>query len=158
MRLIALFLIALGIAAPAAAGMRDDLRLVTGARGQLMPVVEEALAAGARIDATDAAGRTALMWAAFHGHAPILRVLIGAGADVNARDRRGRTALMWAALANRADATVALVLAGADAALADDDGADAAAHALSGGHAALAEALSKSRREGAVRRPGAVGR
>ena len=132
--------------------MRDDLRLVTGARGQLMPVVREALAAGARIDAGDAAGRTALMWAAFHGHEPILRVLIDAGADVNARDRRGRTALMWAAFADRANATVALVLAGADAALADDDGADAAAHALSNGHAALAEALSKSRRDGGARR------
>ena len=55
---------------------------------------------------------------------------------------------MWAAFADRAGATVALVLAGADAALADDNGADAAAHALSNGHAALAEALSKSRRDG----------
>ena len=141
MRTLLVSFLFLCLAAPAAAGMRDDQRLITGARGQLMPVVEAALAAGAKIDARDAVRRTALMWAAFHGNA-MTPFLIARGADVNARDGRGRTPLMWAALAGRSGAAEALLAAGADAALADNAGVDAAAHAASGGHAALAERLA----------------
>ena len=142
MRTLALACLVLSLAADASAGARDDQRLIVGARGKLPHLVEAALAAGADIDAGDAAGRTALMWAAFHGDAPMLRYLLEAGAGVNARDRRGRGALTWAAIAGRDGAARALLEAGADPAAADGEGRAAAAHAAAAGHAALAELLA----------------
>lgn len=145
MRLVAFIVLAVSLAAPAFGGMRDDQRLITGARGQIMPVIEEALAAGANIEAGDAAGRTALMWAAIHGNAALVGYLIERGANVNARDRRGRSALMWAAVTGRARAAAALLAADADAALVDSAGKDAASHAAGEGHAELAEVLAGAR-------------
>lgn len=142
MRTLALACLVPFLAAEAFAGARDDQRLIVGARGKLPHLVEAALAAGADVDAGDAAGRTALMWAAFHGDAPMLRYLLEAGAGVNARDRRGRGALTWAAIAGRAGAARALLAAGADPALADGEGRAAADHAAAAGHAALAELLA----------------
>ncbi len=142
MRLVILLCILVGMAAPALGGMRDDLRLVTGARAQLMPVVEEALAAGADIDARDAVGRTALMWSAFHGNASMLHYLLERGAGVNVRDRRGRTALMWGAIAGHGHVASALLASGADPALRDSAGKDAAAHAGENGHPALVDTLA----------------
>ncbi len=142
MRLAALALFLFCVAESAAAGARDDQRLITGARGQLMPVVEAALAAGADLEAGDAAGRTALMWSAFHGNLAMLHYLIGKGADVNARDRRGRTALIWTGVTGGTSAATALLASGADVTAVDDSGMDAAAYAAAGGHAALAQMLS----------------
>jgi ankyrin repeat protein len=45
----------------------------------------------------DAQGMTALLWAAFHGHAELLRWLLVHGADAAVKDPRGATALMLAA-------------------------------------------------------------
>ncbi|HEX9646485.1 MAG TPA: ankyrin repeat domain-containing protein, partial [Alphaproteobacteria bacterium] len=97
--LLILSLLCLALAAPAVAGAREDSRLLTGARGQLIAVVEAALEAGADLEARDAGGRTALIWAAFHDHAHMLEFLLARGADVNAQDAHGRTALIWAATA-----------------------------------------------------------
>ncbi len=51
---------------------------------------------GARIDARDADGRTALMFAAFNGYTECVRWLLERGAAVGARENLGRTALMFA--------------------------------------------------------------
>ncbi len=51
---------------------------------------------GARIDAQDVDGRTALMYAAFNGHTDCVRWLLERGAAVGARENLGRTALMFA--------------------------------------------------------------
>ncbi len=48
---------------------------------------------GAKIDAKDADGLTALMIAAGEGHLEMVEVLVKRGARVDARDKRGRAAL-----------------------------------------------------------------
>lgn len=50
---------------------------------------------GADVNATDAAGRTALMYAVIRGDADVVEVLLAAGADPNVRSKSGRTAFHW---------------------------------------------------------------
>jgi len=50
---------------------------------------------GARIEAVDADGRTALMYAAFNGHEEAVQWLLEREADVEARDSSGWTPLMF---------------------------------------------------------------
>ena len=65
--------------------------------------VVNALKRGAQVDATDAEGTTALMFAAQRGATQIVDLLIATGADVDIHRRHfGTTALMFAAAANRA--------------------------------------------------------
>jgi ankyrin repeat protein len=64
---------------------------------------------GARVDAADGDGRTALMYAAFNGHTEGVRWLLDRGAAVGSRDTVGRTALMFASTGPFAD-TVELLL------------------------------------------------
>lgn len=144
-RFLCFVLVAIAISAPGAvvAGPRDDQRLITGARGKIMPVVMAALKAGADIEARDEIGRTALIWSAFQGHGPMLAYLIDQGADVNARDNRNRTALIWAAIAGREVAVQTLLENGADPAIADADGNTAAAYAEAEGHTVIGQRLAK---------------
>lgn len=57
---------------------------------------EELLNEGAKVNAGDRTGVTALMRAAYHGQLKMVRVLIEHGADPNAKDRSGLTALTMA--------------------------------------------------------------
>lgn len=61
-------------------------------------VVKALLARGAKVDARDKLGRTALHYAAWNGEVTRenVRLLLNAGADVNARDHAGLTPLMVA--------------------------------------------------------------
>lgn len=59
-----------------------------------MSGVEKALARGARVDAADADGWTALMYAASRGRYDVSRRLLLAGADPNLADRAGATPLI----------------------------------------------------------------
>ena len=59
--------------------------------------VAKALAAGASLEAKDIYGRTAAIFAAYHGHEPCLRALIASGADIEAKNKYGKTASMIAA-------------------------------------------------------------
>ena len=69
---------------------------------------------GAKVNATNATGATALMWAATEIEK--VRLLLARGADVNIASQRGRTALQSAARSDRSAAIVKLLLgAGADA-------------------------------------------
>lgn len=80
--------------------------------------VRALLAAGADVNAADATGRTALMYAARMYHDSRLemtRELIAAGADVNAADAEGQTALMLVAQTNSVKTITALLDAGAKA-------------------------------------------
>jgi len=49
--------------------------------------------AGADIEATDVAGRTPLIEAAYLGQSDTVQFLINVGADIETRDTKGRTAL-----------------------------------------------------------------
>ncbi len=56
----------------------------------------EAIGQGARVEAADADGRTALMYAAFNGHEEAVQWLLDRGAAVATRDSAGRTPVMFA--------------------------------------------------------------
>lgn len=73
-----------------------DQALRDAALAGRMDSMETAVENGARIDAKDADGRTALMYAAYNGHTPCGRWLVDRGAAVNEREALGRTALMFA--------------------------------------------------------------
>ncbi len=76
----------------------------------------------ARIDARDAAGRSALHEAAQAGHVDVLTTLLSAHADVQARDAEGRTPLLDAACGAHLPVVEALIAAGADVAAVDQSG------------------------------------
>jgi ankyrin repeat protein len=79
---------------------------------------------GAKPNATNATGATALMWAATD--IAKVRLLLARGADVNIASERGRTALQSAARSDRSAAIVRLLLAaGADAKAVDGAKANA---------------------------------
>ena len=59
-------------------------------------VLKALLDAGAKINATNNEGQTALMIAASNALVNNVRTLILAGADINARDKEGLTPLMYA--------------------------------------------------------------
>lgn len=58
-------------------------------------LVDDVLRRGAELEARDASGYSALMYAINGGHEAIVRALLDAGADVDARDREGSTPLMF---------------------------------------------------------------
>jgi hypothetical protein len=105
----------------------DGAASASGSLGGINPdyaapsMVEALLRAGARVDAVDARGETALHAAARAGDAGNVAALLGAGAAVNARSRAGETALAVLRAARRggekkAGVTLAAVSAGDDAA------------------------------------------
>lgn len=67
----------------------------------------------------DCDGFSALMYAAYNGHADCVKELLAAGADVNAVDNKGETSLMKAELNGKM--TVANLLRAADAVSAEND-------------------------------------
>ena len=89
--------------------------------------VQVLLKAGAKVNAKDQQGRTALMRATQRrSDGPTLdtvRTLIEAGAEVNAKDNNGQTALMWAARQqDSVDIVHALLRAGAEVNAKDQEG------------------------------------
>ena len=86
--------------------------------------VQQAIKAGADVNARNEWGSTPLMYAAgFNTNPDVLSVLIKAGADVNARNERGWTPLMYAAGFNtNPDVLSVLIKAGADVNARDNNG------------------------------------
>ena len=72
------------------------------------------LVRGAKHDARERRGQTALMWAAAEGHAAVVRALIEAGADINATLDSGFTPFFFAVREGRIEAVRALLEAGVD--------------------------------------------
>ena len=75
--------------------------------------LEQILAQGVDLNASDRTGVTALMRAAYHGELPMIRALIEHGADLDAKDTGGLTALMMAKHSGHAEIVDALLSSGA---------------------------------------------
>lgn len=94
--------VALLVACGANVNLRSDegiapLEAAAGSlEGDEPGIVQTLLLAGARADAQDAGGRTALMAAAERGHVRSLVALVRAGADPRRADAAGRTAVAFA--------------------------------------------------------------
>ncbi len=88
---------------------------IPASKGELNTIKTQ-LDGGRDIDSRDAAGQTALMYAADAGQMEVVRYLVANGADVNAEsDGLGRgTALIYAAASNRIDVVKYLLEHGAD--------------------------------------------
>ena len=90
----------------------EDERLFRAARHGDRPGVEQALAAGAHVNASSPVdGKTALFRAAVFGRAEVVRVLLDRGADPAVRGDDGRTALEVVAEARQDEKDLAAVAA-----------------------------------------------
>lgn len=98
-------------------------------------MTKHVLDCGAPVDDFDSHGMTALMWAAFYGHTPLVRLLLdyNASIDLQAQNERKETALMRACRTGGRYATATLVLAKADLHVKDANGLTAWSHAVMGG-------------------------
>jgi ankyrin repeat protein len=76
--------------------------------------VKVLVARGAGVNAKDAEGRTALMFAVINMHHETVKALLEGGADVNGRANDGGTALMLAASCGDAEIVRLLLSNGAD--------------------------------------------
>jgi ankyrin repeat protein len=73
----------------------DQMLWQAALEGQV-DVMAAAVEKGARVEAADGDGRTALMYAAFNGHEEAVQWLLDRRAAVDTRDNEGRTPLMFA--------------------------------------------------------------
>ena len=74
----------------------QDPVLIAAARAGDLTGVQQALAAGASVTATDQEGQTALIAAAYGNHLSVAETLIAAGADVNTPDKSVQSAYLIA--------------------------------------------------------------
>jgi ankyrin repeat protein len=87
--------------------------IVAAERGELV-VVKKLLAGGARIDARDQRGRSALLAATHRNRVEVARFLIQEGADVNAKDFIQDSPYLYAAAEGRIEILKLTLAAGAD--------------------------------------------
>jgi len=85
--------------------------IATAARDADVGAVRAQLAAGADVNAPDADGTPALLWAAYQSSPELVSMLLAAGADANASSRFGVTPLLQASRYGDA-ATMRVLLAG----------------------------------------------
>jgi len=124
--------------------------LLIAAKKRNPRLLEILIANGAKVDAPDRTGLTALMAAASMGLAPNVRVLISAGANVNARDEKGSTPLIWAAISGHPQVVEILLAHGADGQVKNKDGLTAlglSKRITAGRKKSLAEAQEANRKE-----------
>jgi ankyrin repeat protein len=98
---------------PALAAAQESPIIAAAARGDSAEV-QRLLAGGARADARDGRGRTALLAATHGNHVEVARVLIAAGADVNARDAIQDSPFLYAGAEGRTEILKLTLAAGAD--------------------------------------------
>ncbi len=107
-----LFLMAAGPAMAQQANERERELIVAAERGELVLVRQ--LLAGARINARDQRGRSALLAATQRNQVEVARFLIQEGADVNAKDFIQDTPFLYAAAEGRIEILKMTLAAGAD--------------------------------------------
>ncbi len=117
-----------------------NAKLVEAAWKGQTDIVQELLAGGVRVNATDKDGRTALITASAAGYIGIVRLLLAKGANVNARTKSGGTALMVAAGGGHTAVVQLLLGNGADTNAKVKEGTALIFAALQG-HVAVVEAL-----------------
>ena len=108
---VALFL---GLSGFAHAGPAEDRALLAAAAHGDAVAVQKLLDSGAKVDARDGAGRTALLVATHANHVEVARLLIAAGADVNAKDSIEDSPYLYAGAEGRNDILKLTLAAGAD--------------------------------------------
>jgi len=96
------------------------------------------------VNATNKDGATALIAAAYGGHAQASEALLAGGAQTGIRDRQGRTALMASALGGNAAVTRLLMDNKADPQIEDTNGMNALVYAASTGQEEVVEVLQKA--------------
>ena len=115
-------------------GSRDDmikLPVLTAAQSNDIPIMTLLLKAGAKPDAENEYGQTALSQAAFHDDADMVTLLLAHGANVAHRSSgHGQTALFEAVEGDHPDIITLLLAHGADVNAHDNDGATPLAIAL----------------------------
>lgn len=92
---------------------REREMIQAAERGELV-TVRKLLAEGARLDARDQRGRTALLAATHRNQVDVARFLIQEGADVNAKDFIQDTPYLYAAAEGRTEILKLTLAAGAD--------------------------------------------
>ena len=107
--------------------------LIHSAREGNVARVKETLGRGARVDARDSVGCSALFWASCFGRLAVVHELLNLGAAINAPNARGLTALMQAARDDYTLVVLELVGRGADVNARDSDGWTPLAWAAYGG-------------------------
>lgn len=106
---------------PDAPGLHGNTPLMAAAwRGQTEGV-EQLLASGVRLEATNGDGNNALWLACVNGAPTLIRRLVAAGVALDHANATGATALMYAASAGKADVLRTLLELGADPQLKSQD-------------------------------------
>ncbi|KAL4094146.1 hypothetical protein PRIC1_009809 [Phytophthora ramorum] len=103
-------------------------------RGGHLEVARYLVEQGAKKEATDNQGKTALIWAACHGRLDMVRYLAEQGAKKDAIDQNGNTALIWAACHGRLEVVRYLIERGAKKDAKDQNGNTALIWAVNHGH------------------------
>jgi ankyrin repeat protein len=92
----------------------DEESLFDATRAGDVGALRTALAAGFDVDTVDLDGNSALMLAAYHGHAELVALLLEAGADVDRLNADDRSPLAGAVFKGHVEVVNVLVAAGAD--------------------------------------------
>ncbi len=95
-------------------GNEKEREMIAAAEHGELPVVRQLLADGARIDARDQRGRSALLAATHRNRIDVARFLIQEGADVNAKDFIQDSPYLYAAAEGRIEILKMTLGAGAD--------------------------------------------
>jgi hypothetical protein len=110
----ALLLLTLQSAAPAQQANDTERDMIASAERGELPVVKKLLAGGARIDARDQRGRTALLAATHRNRIEVARFFIQEGANVNAKDFIQDSPYLYAAAEGLVEILKLTLAAGAD--------------------------------------------
>jgi ankyrin repeat protein len=139
---ISSWMLLFGLLLPVYSQARDiNMELINAARAGRTNEVRALIAEGADINATNTAGKTALMMAANFGNARIVDMLLAEGANVNAKDTQESTALIDAAYTGNLGVIKALLARGADVNATSKNGITALSMAKTMGNEAVVETL-----------------
>lgn len=115
-----LFLVVLVFPSACVFAKNLDQQLIAAAKRGDATHVENLIERGANVNAREKNGQltlrrcTALMWAAYNGHMPVVAILLAHDAEVDACDDNQRTALILAAERGHKDIAQRLLVAGAN--------------------------------------------